>query len=407
MTKPTADGILVPDHDDDARAALVIVNAAANRLASKYPFHAGILSRWTVVPNRFVRTAGVTARMEGVYLLVNPEFWASMSEDEQVGVLHHEVNHVLFGHIFVPHSKFKDRRARVVAEEVTVNEWVPEPLPGNPVVLSSYKGLPKGEDTDTRYIRLARMRKKRVARPMPGTLDDHGVWVDAVAAGEAARLAARLTVRAAAGQLGPGEWAKLPVALRVAVTGMHGDKAGTDIECLVGTGTGTVDWRGSLRRIVASDTRPAARYGRPPRRFPHLAGVVPGTGRAPERPRVLAVVDTSGSVSHAMLEDIAAELRAMSSACSVTVVECDTKVHDVYPFPVGGSMKQFKGRGGTDLRPPFAAAFLREHRADVVVYFTDGDGPAPDHAPVVPVYWCLTAGGHAPAKWGRVLKMRA
>lgn len=406
MTKPTADSILVPDSDDAATAALVLVNASTNRLASKYPFHAGILSRWTVVPNRLVGTAGVTARMEGVYLLVNPEFWASMSEDEQTGVLHHEVNHVLFGHIFVPHSKFKHRRARIIAEEVTVNEWVPEALPGNPIVLSSYKGLPKGEDTDTRYTRLFRIRKKRVARPMPGPLDDHGIWVDAVAAGEAARLAARLTVRIAAGQLGPGEWAKLPVALRVAVTGVHGDKAGTDVECLIGRGTTSVDWRRALRRIVASDTRPAARYGRPPRRFPQLAGIVPGTGRASAKPRVLAVVDTSGSVDHEMLEDIAAELRAMSASCAVTVVECDTKIHDVYPLPPGGSMKQFKGRGGTDLRPPFEAAFLREHRADVVVYFTDGDGPAPDVAPGLPIYWCLTSGGKRPAEWGRVLKMR-
>ncbi len=403
------DAVLSSDTDEAADRATVSVRNAIGRLAAAYPFHAGLLSRFILVANRHVPTAGVTARMEGVYLIVNPEFWSALAEDEQVGVLHHETNHVLFGHVFEARSKFPDQRARIIAEEVTVNEWVPEPLPGKPIVLASFKRLPKGEDTDARYTRLARRRRppKNAKRRPPAlvTTDDHGVWADAVAAGESARLAARIVVHGAARELGPGQWEKLPESVRRVVTSGFGDKPGTLIEDLLGTGKSTIDWRGALRRIVTADTKLAANYARPPRRSPELAGLVPGTARASGRTRVMAVVDTSGSVNAQMLADIAAELDAMSANCTITVVECDAKVHAVYPFPQGGQVKHMKGRGGTDLRPPFDSAFLREHRPDAIVYFTDGDGPAPRMGPSIPVYWCLTPGGLRPVIWGRVLKM--
>ncbi len=59
------------------------------------------------------------------------------------------------------------------------------------------------------------------------------------------------------------------------------------------------------------------------------------------------------------------------------------------------------GDRATDLRPPFR--LLDRFRPDVLVYFTDGEGPAPVAAPVgVEVLWVIT-GPHpfAPAPWGR------
>ena len=61
-------------------------------------------------------------------------------------------------------------------------------------------------------------------------------------------------------------------------------------------------------------------------------------------------------------------------------------------------------RGGTDLRPPFAAGFLRKHRPSLVLYFTDGWGLAED-PPRMPVIWVLTPGGQMPCKWGRTVQM--
>jgi len=87
----------------------------------------------------------------------------------------------------------------------------------------------------------------------------------------------------------------------------------------------------------------------------------------------------------------------------VHVVECDANIHAVYRLT--RRLPRVHGRGGTDLRPPFAAGVLAKVRPDVVVYFTDGEGPAPERAPGVPVLWCLTRGGSKPTGWGRALTL--
>lgn len=46
-----------------------------------------------------------------------------------------------------------------------------------------------------------------------------------------------------------------------------------------------------------------------------------------------------------------------------------------------------------------------KHRPDLIVYFTDGYGPAPTQKPRVPVIWCLLPGGEPPADWGRIIRM--
>jgi predicted metal-dependent peptidase len=118
----------------------------------------------------------------------------------------------------------------------------------------------------------------------------------------------------------------------------------------------------------------------------------------------MAVIDTSGSITPELLELINAELASLAGDYRVTVVECDVKIHRVYPYR---KIREVQGRGGTDFTPPFKPAFLRQHRPDLVIYFTDGFGPAPERAPRIPTIWCLTPIGERPCKWGRVIQMEA
>jgi len=138
---------------------------------------------------------------------------------------------------------------------------------------------------------------------------------------------------------------------------------------------------------------------------PHtiMVGIIPGWGRFASNPKVMAVIDTSGSMSEPMLADISAELGLMSQRYEVTVVECDVAVHAVYPYR---PISEVHGRGGTSFLEPLAADFLRKQGPDLVVYFTDGYGPAPANPPSVPVIWCITEGGVTPAKWGQEIRMK-
>ena len=120
---------------------------------------------------------------------------------------------------------------------------------------------------------------------------------------------------------------------------------------------------------------------------------------------VVAVVDTSGSMSDPVLEAVAGELRHLGRHHPVHVVECDCVVHRTYRFR--GRLAEVEGRGGTDFRPPLERSFLQRLRPKpaVVIVFTDGCGPAPVKSPAVPVIWCLTPDGQPPVVWGRVVEM--
>jgi predicted metal-dependent peptidase len=103
-------------------------------------------------------------------------------------------------------------------------------------------------------------------------------------------------------------------------------------------------------------------------------------------------------MTEAELAEVARQLRPMSELARIIVVECDAAIARVYPF--NGTIDRVKGRGGTDLRPVFEPRFLRQHGADGVVYFTDGQGPFPDRPPSIPVLFMLTKPGDFACPWG-------
>ena len=111
-----------------AATAAELVAEAIARLARKYPFYGAVLARGEVRPEP-VGTLAVTIRGDRLTFLYDPEFVRTTPADVLIGGLHHEVLHVVLGHLEADPSKSPDREARVVAEEVTCNEHIQEPLP--------------------------------------------------------------------------------------------------------------------------------------------------------------------------------------------------------------------------------------------------------------------------------------
>jgi predicted metal-dependent peptidase len=442
--------------------ALGKVKMAIDRLASDYPLHAGILSQWNVEEDAAVQTMGVGFKNGKLRLIYSAGFVESIPMEQLVGVIHHEANHVLFDHVLHNPEPGENRTARTIAEEVTVNEWVPEPLPTGVVRLPQYPYLPANEDTATRYGKLRKRIKPETdasesnasgfpggkgsggsgqssmgsgkdnsqagkgrgvpGKPSPGswgssgvpTVDNHGTWGEIVKKADQAKSATQMDIATAWGNLKDAEKAKVtePFASiakdATEEIGMD-DGMGMGIGHDPGEGTSTLDagtakvpWQVILRRYVGRmrECRPV--FGRPPRRFPDLAGIIPGKGRFAKKPKIMAVIDTSGSMSGPMLADISAELGVMARRFQVTIVECDTAIHAVYPYK---PIKTVHGRGGTNFCPSLESDFLRKHKPDLIAYFTDGYGPAPEKAPAVPVIWCITEGGLKPAAWGVEVKL--
>jgi predicted metal-dependent peptidase len=282
-------------------------------------------------------------------------------------------------------------------------------LPGEPILLSQFPDLPPRESTRERYERLKKIPAKQrfpisigvVLVPGQGkgkhTIDAHDVWAEVVDRQAAQDLLAEVLQQASWQVAVPDELRNALQALGIGTT------PGSEEYHLRGDVQGKLDWRQLLRRYVGQALEPSHSLNRPPRRFPDLVGIVPSRNYRPLRPKVLAVIDSSGSITDATLEEIAGELRRLARSHAVIVCECDTQIHKTYLFR--GKLEPILGRGGTDLRPPLESSFLGKHRPDLAIYFTDGYGPAPEQAPRVPVIWCLTEHGRQPAAWGRVVPM--
>ncbi|PWK81266.1 putative metal-dependent peptidase [Lentzea atacamensis] len=125
-------------------------------------------------------------------------------------------------------------------------------------------------------------------------------------------------------------------------------------------------------------------YGRPSRRSAGVPGVVmPNLRRRP--PRVVVIVDTSGSVSDAELGSAIVEIAAIVRAVGgrrdlVSVLSCDAAAHITHPLCRAEGIP-LVGGGGTDLRAGFTKVLSTTPRPDVIVALTDGQTPWPDAKP--------------------------
>jgi predicted metal-dependent peptidase len=372
---------------------------------SSYPYYAAVLARMIPVADPSVARMAVSLSEGRFYLHVNVD--AFVSEPMYLrGILLHEVHHVVLGHL--SHPKFADAfepELMELALEMSANEYIEEPLP-NPILWQAYAvaGIRAGQSTLDRYERLREAAQGGAykARPVPGIgqerADDHRFLGKAQKDPGAVEQTRQLLQKAADDveeQLQGADGKPLLVA---------GKTPGRLLEELTGVSgpaESAMDWKVALRMFVARARAPVHTYARPNRRFPGRVGEVPGRTYSPRvitRPSLLVAIDTSMSMSHAELAEIARQLVRMSDHARLMVAECDVEIARVYAFE--GAIADVAGRGGTDLRPVFDPAFLGARKVEGVIYFTDGEGPFPDHAPPVPVLWVLTKAGEFPCPWG-------
>ena len=381
---------------------------ALARLAFTHPLHAATLDAWDLVEDGVATgTMAVGLGENGrIRLTYDSAFLQRISADEAAAVLQHELNHVLFGHLTATAKEFPDAAAQRLAQEMTANEFVSGPLPDHPILLQDFPGFPPGESTKERYLRLEAAGHPPNIAPGPGgtcceTEDGQGSpqLVEQILAADIAAAASRMDPVDAS--------AALESLARDLST--HGSMAGlrARIITIAGGSQGTVHWREILRRITVGLSEPRLSLRRPSRRLPHLLGIVPGRARVPERPSIMAVLDTSGSMcGPKTLAAIRSAVEGLSLLANVLIVECDDRIHRTYRFT--GALLGVAGGGGTSFTEPLRAEFLKSHRVDAVFYFTDGFGRAPSRPPPVRLVWCLVGeGARPPATWGKVLRVSA
>ena len=143
-----------------------------------------------------------------------------------------------------------------------------------------------------------------------------------------------------------------------------------------------VSWSRPARSYIANQGRSGAG-----RRMPFE----PGLSTTQAVPRLVLVVDVSGSVDDALMGRFAREIEAIVRRleAGVTLVIGDDRVQQVQRCEPGRFVLQemaFHGRGGTDFTPLLEEA--DRHDPDLIVVLTDMQGPA-RHRPRAPVLWAV------------------
>jgi predicted metal-dependent peptidase len=139
------------------------------------------------------------------------------------------------------------------------------------------------------------------------------------------------------------------------------------------------------------------------------APVLPGERRRLAEAAIVA--DTSGSMSAKDLGTILVVVRDIlrtMAGTRVSFLAADAEVQAARRLASAEeAVALLKGGGGTDFRPAFRYLDRARPRPHVVVYATDGYGPAPDQPPRdMHVVWLLVPNGRVPARWGQVVRLK-
>lgn len=161
----------------------------------------------------------------------------------------------------------------------------------------------------------------------------------------------------------------------------------------------TLPWRALLARYVYAAAQEDYTFQRPPRR--DGAALLPRLAKGSIR--LVAVLDTSGSITEGELGEFAAELDALKAQVSaqLTVHACDERLAADGPWTFS-AWEQVRlpaavgGGGGTSFVPVFDWVEREALAPDLLIYFTDAMGEFPALAPPYPVLWLVKGNGPVP-----------
>ena len=347
-------------------------------LVTQHPFFASILMRRTLIEDRTISTAAVDQRGQ---IYINPDWFETLSVEEVVFVLAHEIGHVIGQHAL-------RRGARIpkkwnIAGDAWINDMLKAADIGTPVdgivdmpgskditVDEIYNSLPDGNDGDG---------------PIGGIGDDIIERGTPLTAEEATRIDAETRVEIAQAAQAAKAQGKMPTALAKIIAD------------LIDPGT---PWYDILERYMVSYTRGDYTWSRPNRRFADIA-YLPSTGKAAQMGEIVIQVDVSGSINKTEYTRPQGNISRIVSLCQperVHVLYVDTGVckHEVFEQGEEVTLEFYSG-GGTDMEAGFE--FIAQEGIDPEVFVCLTDGYTDfnvSNAPNYPVLWCISSDINAP-----------
>jgi predicted metal-dependent peptidase len=176
-----------------------------------------------------------------------------------------------------------------------------------------------------------------------------------------------------------------------------------------------IPWREFLSQFVTSSFGDRRQWLPPQRRSVWSETYL--QSRRSEKINVVVAVDTSGS-AETLLPKFMGELVSLLETFGryeMRLIQCDAAVQsdEVYdetnPFPIDDpSSFKWSGFGGTSFCPVFKYIEENAYECTMLIYLTDGIGDAPKDPPPYPVLWILSKDGanYDFCKWGQKTRFK-
>lgn len=353
------------------------VEKAFKRLLVKSPFYGLFCLSLPKRVTKQVNTLAVAKNGINCELLINPDFWETLNDDEQIAVLTHELSHICLQHIFMSDS-FSDKRTFNLSADMEANSYI-ENLPASAVKASSI-GLQDGQGTKYYYEAMTKQQKANAKNPQqpcnggqggqgsqqsssssqqsqqqeekpPSSsqeekqypdnigdgykpVDDHNTWKSFSNLPEATKQLITNNinniVKATAEQVERSR-GTIPAELREIIEKLREKKPEI------------FNWKAYFRRMLGTiyDVNIRSTRRKESKRFEGAAGI-----QHKKKVSILVAVDTSGSVATKELQDFFSEIEYIYKAgARVTILECDTQINKIVEYD-GKRIPEIVGRGG-------------------------------------------------------------
>jgi len=343
------------------------------------PFYGSVLLSLQKEVTKKISTAGVGLNGIMFKLLVNPDFWATLSDKHKQGLLIHELGHIINFHL-TEYKHLENSEIANIAMDIYINQTIPaDMLPEGGMMWDKFENLQPKQSTNWYYDKLMENHEDKSDETLENALSamkngdgecqdgngnpmqvpDHD-WGEIEEASEAVQK-----------MLGKNTEVLLNEVIK-SMSDPGSIPAGLQdlLDALSVITPPKFNWRAFMKRFVGTSTRVDVKKTRrkKSKRFKDMAG-----SREQYYSRILIGIDTSLSVNEAELKEFQNELYHMHrTGHDIEIILCDTEIQDHFKYNPREPLK-ITGRGGTCFAPvvEFYEKNLRKYSC--LIYLTDGE----------------------------------
>ena len=422
------------------------IEKATKELLISSPFYGTVLLGMTKIESTSVPTMCITLHNGAAIIMYNPIFWNSLTEEQQVECLKHELLHICLFHPFQA-GDFDDHKTMNIAADGEVNQYLNiKNLPDGCVDLMSwYPNWPEKAGMREYYRRLKAQSSATSPKIVPnpdmqdwqernsqqqqcqssggGPKDSKKQQQSQVQGSSPSQQQSQQVQHPTRRQqrqkpnqpstkpqmdeiVNHDTWKKiqeLPESQKellkahietvvLEASESCGNTPGEMMEIIGKIKAKNVpkfDWKGYLRRLIgiAEERYIKFTYRRPSKRYDDAKGA-----EHKRQHKLLLALDCSGSVSAKEVHEFYATMCSMQkTGVDMDVVEFDTQIIREYKFKTWDGTIQ--GRGGTYFDCVYTYANENRRKYNAVVILTDGYCSMPNFKCLVPLIWVISSNG--------------